>query len=875
MNGIAKLIVILLCINVAACTDKKQKNKDDSLRHVNSAKVYQEQGQYRAAIIEAKNAIQLMPTSPDGFIALAKIYNEIGAYETAQKLLTGVVEQFPVVSTELANSYYLNRKFLSAINALTTYSDENAKGEDKQRQLRIEAMSNINLGNKNGYEDALNEFVLAGGAESEAKFITANYLLSKGEIENAKAALSEVLAEDPDNLDALVLMANVSVFLNDLEGAEKYLTSALGLLKKTDIMNSERRSVISLLTDTLIQQGRTSEAYTYQKLLADSNPEGNAAQQRFNDAMELYQQGKYSEAEAILRELREQFPNDKNTGTLLGLIEYQQGSDLKAGDLFDEFIDPETASPSVLQAAALVKVRNKQVDEAIVLLKKAAQSQPNNSIVLATYGLALLDQDPKSSEAVLVLEKSLALNPRQQRIRIALANRHLALGQREQAVAQLQKAYQEQPDDFYIQQSYFKVLLGNDQKEKLLSEINQYKTKNPGSSRGYFFAGWYYIQEKNYKEAEQQFEKAIAVPRSEEKSLAYAGLAQLHEAQGSIQKAVTAWQFALTEDPGMVVGYTHWFAQMRKLNRELDAIKFVLSLEESSTRWEPSIVLAQIYTSQNQLTEAIKHIDVALERSRQGATVKKLAANLYRLQGVQFRSQNKLAEARESLMRAVELMPENASFLGNLIEVEIAANNIPEAQKLLDQFVSTPENEAERLLLQGIIRFAEGKADEGIQLYLDSWQKKPLEVVAEQIYGFYQKADDKVNAEKFLSEWIEKLPDSKAASLMMAVTAQSKNDSDSALKWYEKTVALNPKMPAALNNLAWMYYERKDPRALEYAKRAYDLAPNVAPIVDTYGWILVEAGEVEKGIELLVRAARLDPDNEEIQKHLAEAKQRN
>ena len=874
MNSITKIIVVLLCVTFSSCADKKEKNQEDAQRHVSSAKVYREQGQYRAAIIEAKNAIQLMPASPEGYIALAKTYNEIGAHETAQKLLSTVVEQIPEVSTELANSYYLNKKYLSVINTTSTYPADKNAPESLQRQTWLNAMSNIYLGNKDGYENALSEFIAKGGKESDGKFIKANYLLSKGNIEDAKIELSDVVSADPSNIDALILMANVSIFLKDLDAAEQHLTNALGMLKKTDIMNTRRSLVISLLTDTLIQQGRTSEAYTYQKLLAESNPEGSAAQQRFNDAMELYQQGNFSEAEAILRELREQFPNDKNTGTLLGLIEYKQGSDQKAGDLFDEFIDPETAAPSVLQAAALVKVRNNQIDDAIVLLKNAANSQPNNPTVLATYGLALLDKDPKSTDAVIVLEKSLALDPRQQRIRIALANRHMMLGQREQAVAQLQKAYQEQADDFYIQQSYFKALLVNEQKEKLLSEIELLKKKNPESSRGYFFSGWYQFQEKNYKESEVQFEKAIAVRESSEKSLAYAGLAQLYEAQNLTQKAVTAWQFALEEDPGMTVGYSRWFSQMRKINREEEAVKFVLNLESKAARWEPSVVLAQIYTAQNQLADAIKHMDIALERSKQGANVKKMAANLHRLQGAQFRSQGKLPEARESLMKAVKLSPENASFLGSLIETEIAAQNIPEAQKLLDQFITTPENEAERLFLQGVIRLAEGRNEEGIQLYLESWKAKPLDIVAEQIFGFYQRANDKTNAEKFLNQWVELLPESKAAPLMMAVTAQSKDDSDKALEWYEKTVALNPQMPAALNNLAWLYYEKKDPRAIEYAKKAYNLAPNIAPIVDTYGWILVEMGDLEKGMELLTKAIQLDPNNKEIQDHLLEAKSR-
>lgn len=872
MKSIAKIIVIGLVLAVAACGDKQEQNKEDASRHITSARVYQEQGQYRAAMIEAKNAIQLQPENPEGLLALARIYNEIGAYTTVQDLLEPRVKKLPAVATELANSLYLNKKYLTAINTVTSYPAEDA--ESKLTQIWINALSNINLGNQDGYELALKEYRSSGGKESQAKFIESSYLLSKGEIEKARDLLDEVLTAEPENVDVLIQAASVNMFLRKLDVAEKYLTQALGQQKNTDIMSRRKGQIVSLLTDTLIQQGRTSEAYTYQKLLAEANPEGNAAQQRFNEAMELYQQGKFAESEAILRELREQFPNDKNTATLLGLVEYQQGSDRQAADLFDEFIDPETVTPTVLQAAALVKFRNNQIDDAIELLKKAADSQPNNYVVLATYGLALLDKDPKSAEGAKALEKSLALEPKQQRIRIALANRHMQLDQKEQAVAQLQKAYAEQPNDFFIQQSYFKALLGNQQKDTLVEEIESFKSKNPQNSRGYFFAGWFQLQEKNYALAEQEFEKAIAAKENTEKHLAFAGLAQLYEAQEQPQKAIAAWEQALQAEPGMVVGYSRWLVQMRKLKRDQEAVTFVRKLEEETERWEPSVVLAQILAMQNNLVDAIKHVQVALERSKQGIHVKQLAANLYRLQGVQFRAQNKLTEARESLMQAVKLLPENASFLGNLIETEIAAKNIPEAQKLLDQFIKTPENEAERLFLQGLIRFAEDKKDEGIALYLQSWGAKPMETVAEQIFNYYQKAGDKAKAEEFLEKWIAYNPESRTASLMMAVTAQGKKDNEQALTWYEKSVELNPNMPAALNNLAWMYYERKDPRAIEYAKKAYDLAPNTAPIADTYGWILVEKGDLVRGIELLNKAAQLDPDNKEIQEHLKEAQSR-
>jgi Tfp pilus assembly protein PilF len=75
--------------------------------------------------------------------------------------------------------------------------------------------------------------------------------------------------------------------------------------------------------------------------------------------------------------------------------------------------------------------------------------------------------------------------------------------------------------------------------------------------------------------------------------------------------------------------------------------------------------------------------------------------------------------------------------------------------------------------------------------------------------------------------------------------------------------------------LAWLYFENGNSKARELAEKAYQLAPNSAGILDTYGWILVNEGSVAEGIELLQKAvAAADSsgiDVAEIEAHLATA----
>jgi len=59
--------------------------------------------------------------------------------------------------------------------------------------------------------------------------------------------------------------------------------------------------------------------------------------------------------------------------------------------------------------------------------------------------------------------------------------------------------------------------------------------------------------------------------------------------------------------------------------------------------------------------------------------------------------------------------------------------------------------------------------------------------------------------------------------------------------------------------------------ALEYAERAHDLAPDNPAIMDTLGLMLTKAGQVERGLELLGRAADAAPDAYQIRLNFAKS----
>lgn len=871
MKQFFPLASLTLFLLLGACGDKQEQQAANLERHLRSANTFVQQGQFRAAMIEAKNAIQLQPQDAAGYIALANIYNRMGAYSATQTLLENILTTHPDASTPLAEAYMGSQKYRSALQVLSAHPA--TEPGVKTQQLLLRAKAQISVGDNSAFHDTLGELSKYPDADLQIQLLKARWALANGDSEAAAETLEKILVDEPENFEALILQGEIALYQNNLPVAEKYLTRALTTLGTTDIMTAQRIMVLNQLTDVLIREGRTSEAYAYQKLLSDANPESHGAQQRFNDALAFYQDGKYTEAEAVLTKLHEEFPDNSTTGTLLGLVQHQLGQDESAAELFDQHIDPETASTGLIQAAVITKLRADQGDEALALLKMAAENQPHNAAIMASYGLALLDRDEKAKEGALVLEKSLALDETQQRLRIALAKHYFALGAREQALAQLQKAYSEAPLDMIIQQSYFQALISEGKHPEVKRAIEEFQKQYPDNPRGSFLEGWLKLEEKDYEGARRALEQAITHQDNNEKQFSYAGLAQIYTIQKQPQKAIEAWQAALTADPGMTQAYGHWLALVHQQNRASEAVAFLSNLEKSSNSWQPSVMLARILVLQNNIKQAIAHMETALARSGDSIPVKQIAARLYHQQGISLLTQNKSDEAKHYLLRALKLFPKNINYAATLIQNELNHNNIEEAKKLLDQINPGENNQAAHLNLQALISVAEGKRENALQLYLQSWKIQPNDKAAEAIFTVYQKAEPQ-KANVFIDEWLQKLPKSAKPRLIQAMAAQQKSDLPAAIKWYEETLQLAPEMPAALNNLAWIYYQQKDPRALDLAKQAYTLAPNNPAILDTYGWLLVENGNVQQGHAILEQAAAKAPKNDEIQQHLLSAKSR-
>jgi len=149
--------------------------------------------------------------------------------------------------------------------------------------------------------------------------------------------------------------------------------------------------------------------------------------------------------------------------------------------------------------------------------------------------------------------------------------------------------------------------------------------------------------------------------------------------------------------------------------------------------------------------------------------------------------------------------------------------------------------------------------------------KEPQPLLAASAYVALQKAGKQADATAFANTWIRDHPRDATMSSLLAEQSMASKDYPVAIAKYRAIVDADPDNTTALNNLAWLLGEAGDKQALEYAERAYAVAPFNPSVIDTLGWTLVRTGDATRGTQLLKFAANVAPRDNDIRLHLGQA----
>lgn len=209
--------------------------------------------------------------------------------------------------------------------------------------------------------------------------------------------------------------------------------------------------------------------------------------------------------------------------------------------------------------------------------------------------------------------------------------------------------------------------------------------------------------------------------------------------------------------------------------------------------------------------------------------------------------------ARLSLRKAAEIAPEAPQPRAALAQLELRTGNTAEARRLANALLEKLPKDPGALALLAESSRVEGQYAQSAKALEQLWSQGPSAATALALARV--RDEGKLgNAPAALEAWVVKNPADLKMRGAYADSLRQAGQNGPAIAEFEKLVTAAPTVVPALNNLAWLYYLEKDPRAVPTAKRAWQLAPHAPSVGDTYGWLLVESGAVQEGLNVLESA---------------------
>ena len=174
-------------------------------------------------------------------------------------------------------------------------------------------------------------------------------------------------------------------------------------------------------------------------------------------------------------------------------------------------------------------------------------------------------------------------------------------------------------------------------------------------------------------------------------------------------------------------------------------------------------------------------------------------------------------------------------------------------------------------VLEGDILMSQQKSAPALQAYEKAVALAPSSELNAKVVQAMQAGGKSKEALARAEKWLVQNPGDARMAMMVSEINMAGKDYKAAIARLESVQKTAPDNPMVLNNLAWAYQQVKDPRALATAEQAFKVAGDNPGVMDTLGWMLVEQGNVARGLPLLQKASTQAPNAMEIRYHLAQA----
>jgi cellulose synthase operon protein C len=879
----AAVLLVLATLAVSACGSRLTADQ-----RVDQARTQLAEGDLATAMIHLRNALQEDPMNQGARLLLAEVALQAGDYGSAAKEYRSALDLGAELEPiRLAYAEALVRS--GGAEAALAITDPEQAGEGIELQY-WRALALMRLGRHEEAEPLLARVIENPSMHARGQVALARLVLSQERPLEALSMLEPVAEAAAGDSDYWEVKAFASLQTGQydqaaeaFEQAARTVTDALGnqrfrfrggrveallaagkLAEARELAERLRQAADRnpmanyLMARIELQSGNPEQALAHGQAVLAADPDSSAGHMVVGAAYQALRQATLAErhlARAVALDPGNSSARRMLAQTRLGLAEPERAL---------EALGPMATQPGDPQAVALAGLASARAGDlgaAIDLFKRQLEANPQDDETRTLLAVSLISAG-RVEEAMAELGriKTTDAGARQRAELIAVAA-HLQAGETGKARAAAGALAEASPEDATLRSTLGALFLSRNLQDEAVVWFEEALRVDADHVASHYNLGIIAAPAGRLEEARGHFLAILASnPRN---GAALAALAQIEWFTGRREDAVAHLQAARAADARDVSARILLAGYLVGLNRHADA----LVVAREATAAMPDSALAHNTLGSVQLVagharEALVSFNRAhqLEPGSAGYLVNKARAEA---------SLGQNQEARQTLVNALALEPENATALVALVDMERRLGRGEAAMQAFRRLErAVPGGHPRIELTRGQLLLDEGDAEAAEQAYQAALDGG---VGSQAVIGIYQarlRGSPGEPAEP-LRTWLRAQPADTTVRRVLADHYLRSEEYAAALLEYELIAGTTPDNPAVLNNLAWLYQQLDDGRALETAQRAYRLAPNDPNVADTLGWILYNQGDTARALELISKAAAAAPRAGEIQYHHA------
>ncbi len=848
-----------------------------------------EQGNYRHAVIEALKVLEDDDRHAQARLLLARGEIGLGDMAAAEASLARALEAGAGLGSVSPWQAQIQLAFGRNEILLTQLETGELVLAEPDRSF-YQGRAFLGLGRQAEAREAFERVLAIATDRIDARVGIAESQAASGDASGALARLVEIVGQEPEAALAWHAQGSLLLQMGRNDEAEQALTKALEY-SKGQLPDPLQFQALAGQVEARLALGAMDRAGESLAELRRRAP--GAPLTRFLDARMAIARQDFPGAIQQLTGLVNDAPGFVVARFLLGSALLAQGSLYQAEQ---QLVTVVQASPDNLEARkrlAEVRLRMNRPEAALALLSPALQSDSGDHRAEALLGAAQLSAGAEPT-AILKLEQSVERDPQNRVARLDLATLYIGRGDADRAITLLQ-AIPRAKDDVRREFLLIRAIAQGKGVDAAKAEVDKLVRENAHDVGLLNLAANYLLTIGDAGAAAHALDLALAAEPGHLPSLIALGRART--ATGELDTAEAIYRRALARDDVSVDARIGLAEISGRRGKPEEAKRWLEEVRTGDARAVASrLLLARLYLSGKESAKATKVVNEALAAAPGRADVLSAAGALYQDFGqhdlalgyfrkaadiepqqsdhwlAMARAQAALGfqpAARESVERSLRLNPTSVAAVGMAVLVDLSEGKKDAALVRAVELRRKLPNDSNAAMIVGDVHSALGQHAEAERAYAEAGQLRgSLQAIVRQIQA-RQRAGLRDSTGP-MREWLAKYPEDIQARAMHGLFLQQAGDDSRAIAEYERVMATGRRDPVTANNLAGLYFAKRDPRAEDLARLAYGEAPTSGAIADTLGWILVHKGAHDEGIKFLREAANLAPQEPEILVNLAE-----